>query len=113
MKNLFISVHKLSKCPVTPFRFGFTLGELTITLIVITMVVVITMPITFNKLKNVDYVSYYTGYEAVKNIAISTLPGLIVEPEIPDNPDVGVDPVVPDEFLMDLVCMLQYIIHRV
>ena len=97
MKNLFISVHKLSKCPVTPFRFGFTLGELTITLIVITMVVVITMPITFNKLKNVDYVSYYTGYEAVKNIAISTLPGLIVEPEIPDNPDVGVDPVVPDE----------------
>ena len=78
-------------------RQGFTLGELTITLIVISLAVIVTLPITYSKMKKVDYVSYYTGYEAVKNISINMLPGLIEEPEIPDNPDVGVDPVVPEE----------------
>ena len=73
-------------------RQGFTLGELTITFIVISLLVIVTLPITYSKMKKVDYVSYYTGYEAVKNIAISTLPGLIAEPEEPDNPSV-----VPDE----------------
>lgn len=47
---------------------GFTLGELTITLIIITVVVIITLPITLNKMKRVDGDAYYMGYDTAVDI---------------------------------------------
>ena len=55
-------------------RQGFTLGELTIVLIVITIVVIVTLPITLSKMKKVDYDSYYMGYSLMKDISANVLP---------------------------------------
>ena len=58
-------------------RQGFTLGELTITLIVITIVVIVTLPITISKMKKVDYNSYYMGYSLMKDISANALPEIL------------------------------------
>ena len=50
-------------------RQGFTLGELSIVLVVMTLVVMVTLPITLSKMKKVDYISYWMGYELMKNIS--------------------------------------------
>lgn len=72
-------------------HLGFTLGELTIALVVVTLVVMVTLPITLSKMKKVDYISYYMGYTAVKDLAVNVLPDILdtlseSEPEEPENP---------------------------
>ena len=57
-------------------RQGFTLGELTIALVVITLVVCVTLPITLGKMKKVDYTSYWMGYNTMINISKEILPNL-------------------------------------
>ena len=52
-------------------RQGFTLGELVIAMVVITLVVCVTLPITLSKMKKVDYASYWMGYDILKNISSS------------------------------------------
>ena len=52
---------------------GFTLGELSIVLVVMTLAVMVTLPITLSKLKKVDYMSYWMGYELMKNIAANII----------------------------------------
>ena len=61
------------------FRRGFTLGELSIVLVVMTLVVMVTLPITLSKMKKVDYYSYYMGYNAVKSISANVIPGFFKE----------------------------------
>ena len=58
-------------------RQGFTLGELSIVLVVMTLVVMVTLPITLSKMKKVDYYSYYMGYNAVKSISANVLADLL------------------------------------
>lgn len=50
------------------FKTAFTLGELTAALIVITMVVLVTLPITAKKLEKVDKYAYYMAYTAMLDI---------------------------------------------
>ena len=67
---------------------GFTLGELTIALVVVTLVVVVTLPITLSKMKKVDYASYYMGYSTVKDMATNILQSVLdTEPEEPEEPE--------------------------
>ena len=68
---------------------GFTLGELTIALVVVTLVVMVTLPITLSKMKKVDYISYYMGYTAVKDLAVNVLPDIldmVLESDESENP---------------------------
>ena len=61
-------------------RQGFTLGELTIVLIVITIVVIVTLPITLSKMKKVDYDSYYMGYSLIKDMSANILQEVLSTP---------------------------------
>ncbi|MBQ8168822.1 hypothetical protein IJZ97_05335 [bacterium] len=54
-------------------KSAFTLTELVVTMIVITLVVTITLPLTKKKMEKVDYFSYYMGYETVKSITTEVL----------------------------------------
>ena len=54
---------------LSPNRQGFTLGELVIAMVVITLVVCVTLPITLSKMKKVDHVAYWMGYDLMKNIS--------------------------------------------
>ena len=62
------------------FRRGFTLGELSIVLVVMTLVVMVTLPITLSKMKKVDYYSYYMGYMAVKDMSANILQTVLNTP---------------------------------
>ena len=44
-----------------------------------TLVVMVTLPITLSKMKKVDYYSYYMGYNAVKSISANVIPGFFKE----------------------------------
>ena len=59
------------------FRRGFTLGELSIVLVVMTLVVMVTLPITLSKMKKVDYISYWMGYSLIKDISANALPEIL------------------------------------
>ena len=50
-------------------RSGFTLTELVVTLIVITLVMTVALPITKKKLDKVDKYGYYRAYEVAKDIS--------------------------------------------
>lgn len=58
-------------------RGAFTLVELTVALIVVTLVVMVTLPITLSKMKKVDYASYYIGYNTVKDMATNILQAVL------------------------------------
>ena len=79
------------------FRQGFTLGELTITLIIITMVVVVTLPITYNKMKKVDSNQYYMGYDTALDIWANLSPDLIPDPVEEEDPETPETPEEPEE----------------
>ena len=66
---------------------GFTLGELTITLIIITLVVLVTLPITLNKMKRVENDAYYMGYDTAVDIWANVSENLQPEVtyEVPDS----------------------------
>lgn len=68
------AVSKLEVC-----NSGFTLGELTIAMIVVTLVVCITLPITISKMRKVDNVSYYLGYKTAQDIWSVVYPKVIIE----------------------------------
>ena len=77
---LFKEKQKLSFCD------AFTLSELTVALVVVTLVVVVTLPITLSKMKKVDYASYYMGYSTVKDMATNILQSVLdTEPEEPES----------------------------
>ena len=69
---------------------GFTLGELTITLIIITMVVIVTLPITLNKMKKVDSYSYYMGYNVAQDIWANLSSDLIPDENTSSSSDDGI-----------------------
>ncbi len=56
---------------------GFTIGELTVTLIVITIVVIVSLPITYNKMKKAVGDQYYMGYEIAKDVWVNLHLGLL------------------------------------
>lgn len=68
---------------------GFTLGELTITLIIITVVVIVTLPITLNKMKKVDSYSYYMGYNVAQDIWANLSSDLIPDENTSSSSDDG------------------------
>ena len=51
-------------------KFAFTLTELVITMIIITLVIMVTLPLTKKKMEKVDTYSYYMGYVLAKEIAV-------------------------------------------
>ncbi len=53
---------------------AFTIAELVAAMLVMTMIVAITIPITRNKMQKVDYSHYYLGYAAMKDISANAFP---------------------------------------
>lgn len=68
---------------------GFTLGELTIALVVVTLVVMVTLPITLSKMKKVDYTSYYMGYNFIKDVSVNVLYKIIENTESEETEECG------------------------
>ena len=55
-------------------KSAFTLTELVVAMVVITLVVTVTLPLTKRKMHKVDNFSYYLGYETAKSIAREIIP---------------------------------------
>ena len=72
-------------------RQGFTLGELSIVLVVMTLVVMVTLPITLSKMKKVDYISYWMGYEFMRNISANVIPGFFKEEEDDEDANCAIE----------------------
>ncbi len=86
---------------------GFTLGELTITLIIISMVVIVTLPITLNKMKRVENDAYYMGYNAAVDIWANVSENLQPEVTYDDPGETDETPDEPEEPLGR--CRVRYI----
>lgn len=59
------------------FKPAFTVVELVAALVVISLIILVTLPVTMKKLKKVDYASYYMGYDAVTNVAKEAFPAIL------------------------------------
>ena len=75
-----LNLQRKENCHLSLHRQGFTLGELVIAMVVITLVVCVTLPITLSKMKKVDYTAYYMGYMAVKDMSVNILQTVLNTP---------------------------------
>ena len=75
-----LRLQRKENCHLSLHRQGFTLGELVIAMVVITLVVCVTLPITLSKMKKVDYTAYYMGYMAVKDMSVNILQTVLNTP---------------------------------
>lgn len=60
---------KLSK----KFRCGFTLTELVLAMIILTLIVLVTLPVTRKKMEKVDYFAYYMAYTTIQDISANII----------------------------------------
>lgn len=60
-------------------KTAFTLAEIMIAIVTMSIVVSVVVPITRDKLQKVDYASYYLGYKTMQTISTEVLPPIVEE----------------------------------